>query len=659
MIDMHERLVSDEIKRLVPVLGKDTAGRLSRAYLLGDEDTRKRIFEMVDALRASIMSDPELRDSVLTEPMPKDIAEDGDIDIGTVTYGNKLIYPMRIKSSSLLTHIAVFGSSGYGKTNISYSMIKELSEKNIPVIVFDFSKRNYKDLLNTELKDKIDIYTLGREVAPLRFNPLKPPEGVDLSQWIKEFATVFDHAYWLLGGGTHIIVKAMDGVWKQSDNPTIKDLKEWVEKYSKQPGTTRERNWISTAQRPLESLCFREISDIFDIDTGMQPSEFFKPGRITILELDALSTNDRTFLIEIILQWMRDWLLVSQEREILKAVIILEEAHHILNREKATKLGSETVMDTLFREVRELGLGIIYVDQHPSLVSFPALGNTSTQIYMNLGLNTRQSSDVMDAANMIGLQNEDIEYLKELPVGRGFMLCRRSAFPKPFTVHFPYFPLKKGFVTDSMIRKHMEDKIMQKKVRTEAGIEVNEADIKEADWKIIETIGYGEGAMTSQIYKNAGMSGSTFNDNATRLEEMDLIGKRESNSGKALYYFLTNQGETLFKQRFKQPIKHYKIDTESMFNMLTIDGWDSEQAGDRIVFKKKGKRLDIIIEDTENRDKIKDDIARATHFICANENIRNIVVQFAAKYASDHGEMAIFTATPDDMKKGKFQAFSF
>ena len=70
-IQFEEKLITEEIKKLMPVLGKETAERLGKAYLLGDEDTRKRIFEMVDVIKAAVLTDKELRDTVLIEPPPK------------------------------------------------------------------------------------------------------------------------------------------------------------------------------------------------------------------------------------------------------------------------------------------------------------------------------------------------------------------------------------------------------------------------------------------------------------------------------------------------------------------------------------------------------------------------------------------------------------
>jgi DNA helicase HerA-like ATPase len=251
----------DEIRRLVPILGKDKATKLETAYLLWDENGRKRILDIVDAIKASVFSDKDLKESILMEPPPKEITINGDFQLGSVLYGKKQLYPLFLNKSDLLTHIGIFGSSGSGKTNIVYSLVKELAKLQIPVLIFDFSKRNYRDLLSiTGLKDKIKIYTVGRNVLPFRFNPLKPPEGVQVSQWAKEFSEVFDHAYWLRGGGRYIILKALEDLYKKysPSYPKIFDLKVWLDRYQPTVTSARERNWIATAERPLTSLTFQE-----------------------------------------------------------------------------------------------------------------------------------------------------------------------------------------------------------------------------------------------------------------------------------------------------------------------------------------------------------------------------------------------------------------
>ncbi|MEM7819869.1 MAG: DUF87 domain-containing protein [Candidatus Aenigmatarchaeota archaeon] len=647
----QEKLISNEINKLVPVLGKTTAERLEKAYLLGDENIRKRIVELIDITKAAVFSDNDLRDSVLMEPLERDKAIRGDLNLGRVLYGRKNLYPFSLEINQLLTHVGIFGSSGYGKTNISYCMIKELSDKNIPVIVFDFSKRNYRGLLATDLKNRIDIYTIGRDVAPFKFNPLKQPNGIELSQWIKEFSSIFDHAYWLLGGGTHIILKALVEIYQNNKNPKLSDLKKWLEEYLNTATTSREKNWLSTAQRPLESLCMKSVNEIFDCEVGIKPSEFFKPGKITILELDALSTNDKTFFIEIILQWIRDWLLVNNSREELFGVIILEEAHHILNREKAKKLGSETVIDLIFREVRELGLGIVYIDQHPSLVSYPALGNTSTHIYMNLGLDTKHSSDILDASNMLGLDyEEEGKYLRQLPVGHGFVLMRRSEFPHPFLVKFNKFKINKEAVTDDDIMLHMKSKI---KFEEKQKIEFPSESIDENSWRIINAIGSGKGVSTSEIYRALRMSGSVFSECVKKLIKSGIVDFKEIKikNSKACFYFLTDVGEKLFEKKFGGNQNIVSFDIKPILHMFSLAGWSIESINNNTyTLTNSENKIELIFVFSPDRDKIFKDIRDGYYYITATESIANIVIQQATRHAKN-SKIRIQIATVDEFEK--------
>jgi hypothetical protein len=679
MIDTKERIFTDEVKKLVPVLGKDKAERLTRAYLLGDEETRERIFELVDVMKAQVFMDKELKNTVLAEPPNRELAGKGDLELGTVLYGKKKLYPFRIDHNMLLTHVAVFGSSGYGKTNIAYMMSEKLSDMKIPVIIFDFSKRNYKDLLATNLKDRIDIYTIGRDAAPFKFNPLVPPEGVQLSQWMKEFASIFDHAYWLLGGGRHVILKALDEVYQRKDNPKLADIKRWINEYGEERMPARERNWLATAERPLESLCFKEIGDVFDCDVGITPDQFFKPGRITILELDALDTNDKTFFIEIILQWVRDWLLVSGSREKLRGVVILEEAHHVLNRDKSLKLGSETVMELVFREVRELGLSMVYIDQHPSLVSYPAIGNTSTQIFMNLGLDTKHASDILDSSRMLGLDyDEEGNYLRRLPVGHGFVLCRMAEFNEPFLVEFPLFPISKGEVSDRDISEHMGIKIetfmkteeaktaKREKERAEKALEdIPPDDLDEGEWRIIQNLGEAQGSYASQIYKRAKMSGTVFNEKATRLIKIGAIGMRwaKIKRNKYCYYFLTEPGMKLFGDKFGKQEARKPMDLSDITRLFEAAGWESRKEDDVLVLSGEGKDTRILLADSLDYDLIFERLSdlQIRHVLCASDRIQNMVIQQAARLSKKKAKpLVLFVATvPRFEEKGEFERVEF
>ncbi len=653
MMQMQERIVSDEIKRLVPVLGRKTALKLSRAYLLGDENTRLRLLEMIDVVKASVLTDNNMKDALLLEPPEKTIAEDGDVQIGSVLYGNKEMHDLNFSLDKFLTHTAIFGSSGYGKTNLSYNVISELAKKNVPVIIFDFSKMNYRDLLNSELKERINVYTIGKSTAPFNFNPLIPPQGISKTQWAKEFASIFDHAYWLLGGGRHIVLKALDKLYEENKRPTLNELRSFMIDYGKAI-TSREKNWIATAERPMESLCMKELGDMLNCRDGKKPSEFFEPGRITIIELDALSDNDKAFFIEIILQWLRDWMLVNNSREKLLGVMVLEEAHHVLNREKTKKMGSETVMDLIFREVRELGLGIVYIDQHPSMVSYPALGNTSTHIYLNLGLDTKYSSDIADAASMLGLSSqEDGAYLRRLPIGEGFVLMRNSKFPYPFLVKFKKSPTIKGSVSESDVEKHMQSrigKIIEEKIPQRAEI----PKISAGGLRIVRALGLGKGVFASQLYRALRISGSTFRGAMDELISSGIVGMKPVKLKRtcAHYYFLSDLGEASFHENFGTPEIRANIDTTALKQGFERAGYAVKINGENMAIEKGGETDKILLVSSLDRCKVFKDIGCYSHYICASDDIACVVVQQAARFAKNTGKTkAIYVAT-QDLRRG-------
>ncbi len=655
----RDRVFAEEITMLSPVLGKETALRLNRAYLIGDEDSKKRILELVDIVKAAVLEREELKDSALMEPPPKSVASDGEIAFGTVNYGRKRLYPMKLKKSSLLTHVGIFGSSGYGKTNIIYSIVNQLSQNSVPILIFDFSKRNYRDMASTFLRSRMRIYTVGKNVSPLKFNPLKPPEGVQLSQWMKEFSSIFDHAYWLLGGGRHVILKSLDSVFKSNPSPRLQDLKNWLVKYGSTNMPARERNWLATAERPLESLCFKELGEVFDCQEGVSLSEFFRPGQITVLELDSLDNSDKTFFIEIVLQWLRDWMLASSSRETLKGVIVLEEAHHVLNREKAKKLGSETVMDLLFREIRELGMGIIYADQHPSLVSYPALGNTSTHVYMNLGLDTQHSSDVQDASNMLGLRyDEQGMWLRKLPVGQGFMLCRSSSFTNPFLVSFDEFPVKKGSFTDRMVSDLMgvnpfqQGKFQAAKQETLARecqeLENTINTLQSSEWEILKILGSGQATFASQIYRLVNVSGGIFKKRADKLAAKGLIGMSYAKirKNRMNYYYLTPAGEQAFRKAFAPREREEPMGISGILKNLASDGWkcalDEEKS--ILVLKKGQTSLSIHIKNTLNSQNPMQ--SGETFFLCSSDAVKNRILQHAARLSAEaRKNFTIFIST--------------
>lgn len=441
----------DEIcRKLKPVLGEQI-DRLWSLYQAEKPQGRKWIHVTLLKLMEHHLNQTYEQRGVLLTPPPKNMCL-CDYQLGRIYYGeNTTNLPFGLREAEWIQHVGLFGRSGSGKTNVSFLIIQALRKKQKPFLIFDW-KRNYRDLL-THYPD-ILVFTVGRDICPFYFNPLIPPEGIPPRTWLKKLIEIIAHVYFLGEGVKYLLQQAFDTIYrdfglyegKTDIYPTMADVLIHLEN-TKTKG--RQAEWMSSTLRAISTLCFGEFGNILNVRQPIPMEQLLK--RNVVLELDALTNSDKTFLIESLLLWLHHYRLGDGKRENFKHAIILEEAHHVLLAAKQQAMGEETITDIILREIRELGESIILIDQHPSLISKPALGNTYTTIAMNL----KHRDDVRAASNAMLLGRGEQEYLGELEVGSAIVKFQ-GRWCRPFLVKFPLVNVQKGSVTDDMLIKKME-----------------------------------------------------------------------------------------------------------------------------------------------------------------------------------------------------------
>lgn len=436
-------------RKLRPVVGPKL-DKIWQAYLIEDDNGKDEIEEYLKLLSASVISDRLETDEIFLFP-PSEERASGNYYIGDVLYNKKCLYPFGLREKEWIQHLGIFGRSGAGKTNLGFSIVSELVKKNKPFIIFDW-KRNYRDLTALpEFRDLL-IFTVGRNIVPLRFNPLIPPQGTDPKTWLKKIIEVVAHSYFLGEGVMYLLQKAINSVYRKygvydgtvRNYPTFRDVLRWFDKYH---AKGREANWLVSTLRAISTICFGEMNRL--TNTGNQQIDQLLKKKV-ILELDALTQSDKIFFIEALLLWIHHYRLREKERESFKHAVIIEEAHHILSSEKASLTGGESIMETTFREIREFGESLIILDQHPCQISLPALGNTYTTIVMNL----KHKKDVSAIAQSMMLDSAEKEYPGNLELGEAIVRLQGRTM-KPFLIKIPEFEVKKGIVTDEILREKM------------------------------------------------------------------------------------------------------------------------------------------------------------------------------------------------------------
>jgi len=548
--------IEDVFKKLRPLIG-NKLDLLWQEYILSDPKTQKFIEMSLRLVLAKMFGETFEQKEILLEPPPRETAE-GDYILGDIFYGGERCWQLGLRENEWIQHLGIFGRSGSGKTNIVFGIIKEFLRHDKKFLLFDW-KRNYRDILRN-VESEILVFTAGRNVSPFYFNPLIPPECTPPAVWLKKIIEIMCHAYFLGEGVSFLLQKAFDSVYrefgvysgKQIRYPNLQDVKEWLETYK---AKGRESAWMDSALRAVGVLCFGEVGKIFNSPQSFRIDRLLE--RNVILELDSLTNTDKTFLIEALLLWIHHYRMGEAKRELFKHACIVEEAHHILLRKKQEASGEEAVTDIILREIRELGEAIVLVDQHPSLISKPALGNT----YCTIAMNMKHRSDINMIADSVLLDSEEKKYLGMLKTGWG-MVKLQGRWHKPFLVKFPLIKIEKGSFRDSDVKKAMnrfcgvirslifdirgrkgkKEVIREFKASEKKSEEKGLSEMEEVIMKDIMEFPY---SAVTERYKRAGLNayqGNKIKNSLIRkgfIEEKDIPTK----SGRIKMLYLTEKAE--------------------------------------------------------------------------------------------------------------------
>ena len=426
-------MFSDLFSKLRPLLGSK-ADALQIAYAAGDAQTKKHIETLLTVVACKV--------GFGIKPPAGKVAQ-GKYTIGQVVVSGVSTHPIGLDDADLF-HVGVFGQTGRGKTNAVLVLLQQLSERGVPFLVFDWKRTGYRDIA-----DDVQVFTVGRDISPFYFNPLIPPPGVAYTIWYKQFIQCLSHAYFL-GHGCEMILQ---DVLHPKRTPTLRHLLKKLQAY---PAKWRKLYWLQSTERAIKALCYGGIDKVFNSTHNTPLDQILNQN--VIFELDALSDSEAKFFVEILLSAI--YIYRKEKRHTgLKHACVIEEAHHILSREDKAK-EQKSVMDKLFREIREYGEALIVVDQMPSSLLASAIANLSTQISFSLSLD----ADVRRMSDSMLLSQSERHWLGRLPVGVALMK-RQNRWHAPFFVKIPLLQIRRGTVSDEAIAKIMPTLFAKKSLK--------------------------------------------------------------------------------------------------------------------------------------------------------------------------------------------------
>lgn len=447
--------------RLLEPLIPGQVRRWLKVHAWADAETRNLVERQV-LLTADRMLGSAGGRALLSLP-PQNLIK-GAFTLGAVQY-DRARWPAGLSASELLQGVSVFGRSGSGKTNAVFHILLQLHDRGTPFLFLDW-KRTGRHLL-PHLGGKARVYTPGRSLSPFEFNPFTPPPGFEPQAYAGLVADQLAMAYTLGDGAVSLLQLAIRSCY--ATHGTGCSLPQVITAVEGLGGHARAKGWQASALRALRSLEFLRAGEELASSDGGTSGRSDDPatnatGRSadpegrgcqlemmerllrqpSIVELDSLPQGAKRFLIPLLCLWLYHARLSAPDRERLRFVVIVEEAHHVLHAHP--RGAHESVMEMLLRQCRELGIAVIVVDQHPHLISSAALGNTYTTLCFNL----KDPADVARAG--AAMHVEDRRFFGVLPVGHAIVKLQ-DRWRSPFVVRFPRVDVAKGSVTDAMLAR--------------------------------------------------------------------------------------------------------------------------------------------------------------------------------------------------------------
>ena len=317
-------------------------------------------------------------------------------------------YDVTLPLELIPKHMFVCGVPGSGKTNTMLHLANSFWKNDIPFLVLEPAKREYRELALFNIPDLILFSPSACTDFPMHLNPFEFPKGLTLSEHIGKLCQVFEGAFPIAPPAPFILDRAIQKVYENhgwsvkdvntgtKEYPLMSELYNQFEKELLKTNYDSEirGNIQSVLEMRIGSLLRREMKEIFDVKrSSLAPEEWMKYP--TIIELEALGEGPANFVTLLLCTLIRETLKVNvakNKKKKVRHVIFIEEAHNLIATESQikdgqdsnTKIAATAYIVKMLAEVRALGEGIIIADQLPTAMAPEVIKNTNVKLVHRL-----------------------------------------------------------------------------------------------------------------------------------------------------------------------------------------------------------------------------------------------------------------------------------
>ncbi len=431
-----------------PDLCKDLSGPMKRLAHLASLEEIQKAFSLSGNMQ-ELGGLPINRTVSASEPLPKEMKQEGGLFLGTVSQGGQPVY---LPPKALTRHGFFVGKPGSGKTVFALGMLYRLSIQKpaIPFTVIEMAKTEYRSL--AEKIPKLRVLSMGRQdLMPLSLNPFLPPAGITLEQYEPQLESIFRMAIsmahpldvifpqvisrcYAAYGWRPDSTRDSEGVKHFGMLEFIREFKSYVkENYGSDPEAESNINNGGTVR-----LMAMMKNPLFDTNRSIDIEKLMEEP--TVIELDALSSREQKAMVAGIL--LSQMMMVIRKRgaysEGLRNLILIDEAHLLLSpgntgRQEGSAAPEEAALELLqdmTMILRAYGTGLLFGDQSPSRLTASILENVNLKMMFRLD----SSGDRRILQDTSRISDQMAEAMVNLPAGQGFLYCDEMSSPEQITV---------------------------------------------------------------------------------------------------------------------------------------------------------------------------------------------------------------------------------
>lgn len=407
------------------------------------------------------------------EQLKEEVISDSNIKFGQLISSDMKKVTIGCDQRILSKHVLIVGMPGTGKTTFSINLMLQLAERNIPFLIVEPTKTEYRALIE-QLPD-IQIFTPGNvSVSPFIINPFIPLKGITVEQYKPVLVSAFMAAFSMPSPLDLLFQNAIQQCytkygWKNYSTSDDKDvtifgLHEFIIVFKKLLQTS---NYSKDVKSNLETAGVMRLMNLIDMNSNIYDSINTIPiedliSRPTIIELNSIENMEQKALIMALL--LVDVCAYTKINSSsigtnLKNVLMIDEAHVLLSPEERgdnsdISAGSSTVrsLQRMLKEIRAYGTGVIIADQSPSKVTHDIIAASDTKIVFRL-VEASERRLIADSTNMDAEMEENLSCLQ---VGEAYVYS--TAFSKPQLVMTEDIREKKQIklsIDNDLIRKFM------------------------------------------------------------------------------------------------------------------------------------------------------------------------------------------------------------